>query len=99
MEWAPAEYSPDVRSFSEDQVFDFGKSYVDKGPFVVNVFKGQGGVFQGGCDVGKSRQYVFRITADNFIKASAVKVQVTVRKVEPTEAWPHQFLTEIKVIG
>jgi len=29
MEWAPFEISPDVRSFSEDQVFDFGKSFMD----------------------------------------------------------------------
>ena len=99
MEWAPSEYSPDVRSFSEDQVFDFGRSYVDKGPFVVNVFKGQGGAFKGDCDVGKSRQYVFRITADNYIKAKTVKVQVDVTKVERTEAWPHGFRTRVGVKG
>jgi hypothetical protein len=44
MAWAPREYSADVRSFSEDQVFDLGKSFVEQdGRFEVNLY-GQGGI-------------------------------------------------------
>jgi hypothetical protein len=99
MEWAPAEYSPDVRSFSEDQVFDFGQCHVDRGRFEVSVYKTQGGMFMGGCVTGKRRRYVLRITADNYVEAKPVTVQVKVKDVEETETWPHGTKAEVVVLA
>ncbi len=91
MAWAPREYSPDVRSFSEDQVFDFGRSFVEQGGrFEVSVYELQGGVFNGGCLPGEKRQYVFRITADNYIKARPISVELGAERCEPTDHWPYK---------
>lgn len=98
MVWAPAEYSPDVRSFSEDQVFDLGRTFVDEGRFEIDHYAGQGGLFKGSCESGSSRQYVFRITADNYIRAKPVTVQVNVRNVEATKEWPHTTRTDVEVL-
>ena len=76
MMWAPWEYSPDMRSFSEDQVFDFGRTFVEEdGRFEVSLYRLQGGVFKGDCEAGQRRQYVFKITADNYIKAGPITVE------------------------
>lgn len=77
MSWAPAEYSRDKRDFSEDQVFDFGKTFVNAGFFNMDFV--QGGEFNPRCDVGGTRRYVFRITADNYLKAPPITVKFQLR--------------------
>ena len=88
MAWAPREYSPNVRSFSEDQVFDLGNSFVQEGGrFEISPY-GQGGMFKGGCLPGEKRQYMFKISADNYIKGEPIAVEVRVERSEPTPDWP-----------
>ena len=96
MQWAPAEYSPEARSFSEDQVFDFGKTYVNLGYFNVDVYR-QGGVFNGRCNLGHTRRYIFRLTANNYIKARTVAVDVAVEQVQATEEWPYTCRATVHV--
>ena len=98
MQWAPAEYSPEARSFSEDQVFDFGKTYVNLGYFNVDVYR-QGGVFNGRCNLGHTRRYIFRLTANNYIKARTVAVDVAVEQVQATEEWPYTCRATVHVRG
>jgi hypothetical protein len=98
MAWAPREYSPDVRSFSEDQVFDFGRSFVEQGGrFEIGVYELQGGMFKGDCLPGQKRQYVFRITADNHVRARPITVELAVERCEPTEDWPYRTCTRVGV--
>ena len=76
MSWAPTEYSPEARSFSEDQVFDLGRSFVEQGGrFQIDAY-GQGGIFKGDCLAGQTRRYMFKITAENYIKAGLVTVEI-----------------------
>lgn len=97
MAWAPREYSPEARSFSEDQVFDLGRSFVEQGGrFELSPY-GQGGMFKGDCLPGQKRQYVFKITADNYIKAGLITVEVHVERCEPTPDWPHGTCTRVEV--
>jgi hypothetical protein len=97
MAWAPREYSPEARSFSEDQVFDLGRSFVEQGGrFEVSPY-GQGGMFKGGCLPREKRQYVFKITADNYIKAGLIAVEVHVERCEPTPDTPHGTRTQVEV--
>jgi hypothetical protein len=99
MGWAPREYSPDVRSFSENQVFDFGRSFVQQdGPFEIGVYELQGGIFRGNCSPGQTRRYVFKITADNYIEARPITVEVHVEYCDPTQDWPYGTRTGIKIL-
>jgi hypothetical protein len=95
MAWAPREYSPEARSFSEDQVFDFGRSFVEQGGRFEVGPCGQGGMFKGDCLADQKRQYVFKITADNYISAGLFTVEVYVERREPTSDWP--YLTRMRV--
>jgi hypothetical protein len=98
MAWAPREYSPDARSFSEDQVFDFGRSFVQQdGRFEVGPYELQGGIFSGGCSAGQKRQYVFRITADNYIKAKPIVIELHVDRCDPSRDWPYETRTHMDV--
>jgi hypothetical protein len=96
MSWAPAEYARDKRDFSEDQVLDFGKTFVNAGFFNMDFV--QGGEFNPRCDVGKTRHYVFRITADNYLEAPPITVQVSVRAVEPSQEWPGTTRSDVTVL-
>ena len=98
MQWAPWEYSPDVRSFSEDQVFDFGQSFVEQdGRFDPTLCRLQGGVFRGRCEAGQKRRYMFKITADNYIKARPITVEVQVERCQRTDDWPYETRTRVEV--
>jgi hypothetical protein len=97
MSWAPAEYSPDKRDFSEDQVLDFGKTFVNAGFFNMDFV--QGGEFNPRCDVGKTRRYVLRITADNYLEAPPITVEVSVRVVEPSQDWPATTRSNVSVVS
>jgi hypothetical protein len=97
MQWAPFEYSPDVRNFSHDQVFDFGESIVDLGGFKVSYFRQQGGAFKGNCEPGKCRRYVFKITADNYIRSKPFTVEVSVLPIDTAAVGNER--TRIKVIS
>lgn len=100
MEWAPREYSPHARDFSENEVFDFGRSFVEQGGrFEVSFYESQGGMFNGGCLAGQKRQYVFRLTADNYIKARPIIVEVHVERCEPAHDWQYATRTRIRVKG
>jgi len=98
MAWSPREYSPEVRNFSEDQVFDLGRSFVGQdGRFEVSPY-GQGGMFKGDCEAGQKRQYVFKITADNYLKARPIIVEVHVQHCDPTQDWPYGTRTVVEVM-
>jgi hypothetical protein len=102
MAWAPREYSPDIRSFSENQVFDFGMSFVRQdGRFKIGVYELQGGNFEGGSDClpEQTRQYVFKITADNYIEAQPIIVEVHVERCAPMPKWPYETQARIEVKG
>ncbi len=99
MPWAPNEFSPEVRSFAEDQVFDFGQSVVDFGRFEVTYHERQRGVFKGDCEVGKTRRYVFKIAADNYVRSESFTVEVRVSKVEPTDDWPYKMKADVKIFS
>jgi len=98
MKWAPAEFSPEVRSFSEDQVFDFGYTYIGQDTFDVTYHNAQGGVFKGACLAGHRRRYIFRITADNYIRSKLHTVEVRVLKTDARTEWPYRIRTDIDVI-
>jgi hypothetical protein len=100
MAWAPLEYSPDVRSFSEDQVFDFGVTFVDEGVFRPTFYKEQGGAFhpRGDCAANQTRWYVFEITADNYVGSRHFTVEASVQEVTPSQEWPHKFRTKVSVL-
>ena len=98
MACAPREYSPEARSFSEDQVFDLGRSFVGQdGRFEVSPY-GQGEMFKDDCEAGQKRQYVFKITADNYIKARPIVVEVHVQHCDPTQDWPYGTRTLVEVM-
>jgi hypothetical protein len=101
MQWAPLEYSPEVRSFSDDQVFDFGLTYVDEGSFRPSFYKEQGGTFhpRGDCFVNQTRRYVFEITADNYTERRQFSVDVSVHSVEPSPDWPHAYRANVEVLA
>lgn len=77
MTWAPGEYDPDKRSFSDSQVFDFGKTLRSSGTFSLIFFKEQGGSFKGNCESGKVRRYHFRISADGYVCRKNAIVEVS----------------------
>jgi hypothetical protein len=99
MNWAPAEYSPDVRSFSEDQVFDFGWLSINQNRFELSYHQYQGGFFKGSCQRGQRRRYVFRITADNYIRADPITVEVAVENCEPSATWQHDLNVRVEIIA
>jgi hypothetical protein len=78
-------------------VFDFGRSFVEQGGrFEVSPY-GQGGMFKGNCLADQKRQYVFKITADNYIKAGLITVEVYVERRETTSDWPYVTRTWVEV--
>ena len=86
-----------MRSFSEDQVVDLGNSFVQGGGrFEISPY-GQGGMFKGGCLLRKKRQYMFKISADNYIKAGLIAVEVRVERSEPTPDRPYGTRTRVEV--
>jgi hypothetical protein len=80
------------------QVFDFGPSFVQQGGrFEVSPYD-QGGMFsKTGCLPGEKRQYVFKIAANNYIKAGLIAVEVHVDRFEPTPDWPYVTRTRVEV--
>jgi hypothetical protein len=100
MTWAPFEYSPDVRDFSDDQVFDFGLTYVDEGRFRPTFYREQGGTFhpKGDCLAKQTRRYVFEITADNHVGGRQFSVEATVQQIQHSPDWPHAFRTIVRVL-
>jgi hypothetical protein len=67
MEWAPNEYSKDVRTFCKHQVFDFGQTLSNNGGFALTILKEQGGTFNRRFPVGKKLRFIFYVTADNYL--------------------------------
>lgn len=100
MTWAPFEYSPDKRDFSDDQVFDFGHTFVDEGVFRPTFYREQGGTFhpKGDCRAKQTRRYVFEVTADNHVGGRQFSVEVTVEQCDQTTEWPHGFRSTVKVL-
>jgi len=76
MEWAPNEFQKEMRTFTHFQVFDFGMTRVSDGVFDFTNYSKQGGAFNGDCEQGKVRQYVFRIEADNYLESKVHIVEV-----------------------
>lgn len=107
MEWTPAEVEPHVRSFTDEEVFDFGQSRVDHGTFELNTFgrfhsqvPKQGGTFDGDCPRGQTREYIFKITAENYISSKRFTVKVTVKdNPQPRDTMTDSpFKTDIEII-
>ncbi len=78
MEWAPFEYSPDKRTFSTKQVFDFGLTRSDNGGFVVTIYRDQGGTFNPLFKVGKKVRFYFYATAESYQKEKVFCFEVEV---------------------
>jgi len=97
MEWAPSEYSPDKRTFSSTQVFDFGVTAADSRGFILRKYGGQGGMFEGNCGQGKKRRYVFSFSADNFQSSDTFAVDVEVPKKQRDARFESQ--SKVIVIG
>ncbi len=100
MQWAPWEYSPEVRSFSDDQVFDFGLTYVDEGWFRPSFYKEQGGTFHPrvACTVNQTRRYVFEITRTITLEdANFQSMCVCTGSRHPLT--PHAYRTNVAVIA
>lgn len=66
MDWAPFEYSRDKRTFSSQQVFDFGQTLSHSGGFVITVNPQQGGTFNRWFNVGEKVRFYFYATAENY---------------------------------
>jgi hypothetical protein len=66
MEWAPSEYSKDVRTFAKQQVFDVGKTSSANHGFELSIYSAQGGAFPRRYEVGQKLGLVFVVTADNY---------------------------------
>jgi len=76
MEWAPNEFQKEMRTFTDFQVFDFGTTRMNDGVFDFTNYSKQGGAFNGDCSQGKTRRYIFRIEADNYLELKTHVVEV-----------------------
>lgn len=69
MNWAPAEISPESRSFSDEQIFDLGYTRVADGKFYPTWNPNQGGYVNPellSCKTQQCRRYLFRLAAENY---------------------------------
>jgi len=80
MEWAPSEYSRDVRTFARDQVFDLGKTFANNKGFQLTINRNQGGAFQPDYGVNSTLALVFCVTADNYLSEREFFVKLDVRE-------------------
>jgi hypothetical protein len=83
MEWAPSEYSRDKRTFSTEQVFDFGKTLSNNGGFMVTIWRRQGGTFNRLFPVGKKARFFLYATADNYHKEKEFCFEIEVPQSVP----------------
>jgi hypothetical protein len=99
MSWAPADYSPDERSFCGWQIFDFGLFFPESAKFEVAVDKRQSGSFTRLLSAPNVQRYVFRIEVDGLIRAFEHEVDVRIVDCATTAEWPHGKRVEIKVVS
>ena len=66
MRWAPHEVTPRERTFSKQQVFDFGQTIESNLGFEVTIDKEQQGTFTGVMPTRNRARYVFLVAADNY---------------------------------
>jgi hypothetical protein len=92
MPWAPAEFSPTIRSFAGSQVFDFGKYYPEFSCF--EPARQQGGNSVGGFNKGAQR-YVFRIEVAGFMRDREHQVDVEIEPCDATPEWPYATRAKI----
>lgn len=98
MEWAPNEFQKEMRTFTHFQVFDFGATRMSDGVFDFTNYSKQGGTFDGDCEQGKSRRYVFRIEADNYLESKTHIVEVRPLDHRLTLENGRPYDAEIKII-
>jgi hypothetical protein len=89
MVWAPSEFSPDVRSFGGQQVFDFGIFFPTLGVFEVT--GKQGGNFDCSFSHPGKRRFVFRIETEGFVSATEHTVEVSIEKCGTSADWPFEW--------
>lgn len=80
MQWAPAEFGPEVRSFSDEQVFDLGFTNCADGTFYPSWNPRQQGFVKPellSCKPDTKRRYYLRIAADNFLPSGHQIVEVS----------------------
>ncbi len=82
MEWAPAEFSRDKRTFLTDQLFDIGLTLSSNDGFLVTVERGQGGRFEPLFPVGAKLRLVFFATANNYRREKEFWFEIDVRQAE-----------------
>jgi hypothetical protein len=80
MEWAPSEYSREQRTFSTEQVFDFGKTLSNDAGFLVTIWREQGGTFMPLFSVGRRVRFYLYATADNYQAGKEFCAEVEVQK-------------------
>jgi hypothetical protein len=92
MEWAPSEYSKDKRTFTNQQVFDFGQTISQNVGFELTVYHEQGGNFQQIFQIGKKVRFFFFVTADNYQAE-----ELFCFEVEVPQSVPNQSVTPSKI--
>ncbi len=84
MEWSPAEYSRDKRTFADHQLFDLGETIEQNGGFRLKIWREQGGFFSSVFNVGEKLGLVFAVTANNYERTEKFCVEIGVDRTEKT---------------
>lgn len=66
MEWAPANISKEKRTFTNQDVFDLGKTYSNNKGFELTFNAEQGGAYPRHFPTGQKLGLVFEVTAENY---------------------------------
>ena len=97
MEWAPFEFSKDKRTFSTQQVFDFGKTLARNNVnqhFEITIAREQGGAFKRNFMVGQKLGVVLYVTADNYQEENEFCFEI-----EVPQALPGRLVTPAKIVS
>jgi hypothetical protein len=78
MEWAPSEYSHDKRTFSKQQVFDFGITKQNNGGFELKTYREQHGNIPRQFKTGTKVRFTFYAAADNYLEEKEFCFEVDV---------------------
>jgi len=84
MQWAPAEYSPEKRTFGHQQTFDLGVTVQNNEGFKLTIK--QGGAFISVFKVGEKVGLVFVMTANNYRGDDEFYAEIDIHKTQKTGA-------------
>jgi hypothetical protein len=98
MVWAPSEYSEDKRTFSTNQVLDFGMTLANNRGFEVTGWHKQGGTFQRAFKVGERVRFAFYVTADNYTGGEEFAFEVEVPSSVPNQKVTPSKVTAVSMV-